>query len=137
MPSAPHKSCSAFPCPNPATYRGRCAAHARKAGSQRWSENDGAYNGPWRKLSVLAKAEEPLCRWCRALGLVESTMQVDHIIPIAERPDLRLFRANLMGLCLNHHGLKTSDEIAGRIAQPFVQRQRLGVLQAIENEQHG
>jgi 5-methylcytosine-specific restriction endonuclease McrA len=38
------------------------------------------------------------------------TQAIDHIIPIKLRPDLRLVRSNLQGLCFSHHNAKTRAE---------------------------
>ena len=44
-------------------------------------------------------SEEPLCQVHLKRGEVVPSDQVDHIIPLAERPDLRLVRLNLQGIC--------------------------------------
>jgi len=120
MPMLPPRNCSQWPCPHPAVYRGRCEAHSKAANRQRWSDNDGAYNGAWRRLRILVKAEEPLCRECLKLGLVEATTEIDHILPVRTHPELRLVRSNLAGLCSRHHSEKTAREngFGGGLANP-------------------
>ncbi|RWD03777.1 MAG: HNH endonuclease [Mesorhizobium sp.] len=58
-------------------------------------------------------ALEPLCQWCKALGIVEIATDVDHI----RRPngDLSLERdeRNHQSLCKSHHSSKTRWEDAG------------------------
>ncbi|MCU1339308.1 MAG: endonuclease [Bryobacterales bacterium] len=130
MPNSPPRACSVQPCPNAATYRGRCAAHARKNEAQRWEQNAGKYDTPWKKMSKLVLHSEPLCRWCKAEGQVVPATQSDHIIPIDERPDLRLYKPNCMPLCHSHHSKKTNDEQAGRMPDLFVILQRQKVLAA-------
>jgi 5-methylcytosine-specific restriction protein A len=57
-------------------------------------------------------AEEPLCRKCLESGQVAAAIDVDHIIPLRRRPDLRLDRSNLQSLCKSHHSQKTLLESA-------------------------
>lgn len=52
----------------------------------------------WRKLSAEVRAAESRCRWClRPLPL--SKRVADHIIPLAQAPDLALSRDNLAVAC--------------------------------------
>jgi 5-methylcytosine-specific restriction endonuclease McrA len=47
---------------------------------------------------------------CLAVGMIEATRQVDHIVPFRGLDDpLRLLRSNLQGLCVVCHQAKTSD----------------------------
>ncbi len=48
-------------------------------------------------------ADQPLCELCEAEGIVEAAVEVHHVQPIAQRPDLRLERGNLMCLCVPCH----------------------------------
>lgn len=59
-------------------------------------------------------ANEPLCRMCKAEGIVRQATEVDHIIPLAfggEDID-----QNCQSLCSAHHLMKTSTEDAGNLA---------------------
>ena len=137
MANAPLRPCTMPACPNPANYRGRCEAHASQAARQRYTHSRGVYRsdgGVWRKLQRLLLAEEPLCRECATLGFVEAARQVDHVIPISERPELRLYRPNLEALCHRHHSAKTRDEVNGRPPSRFYQEQRAKVLEALAAE---
>jgi hypothetical protein len=57
------------------------------------------YDRQWRKLRERVLYEEPLCRLCQAAGRVEAATEVDHIIPLRVRPELRLERSNARPLC--------------------------------------
>ena len=64
----------------------------------------------WLRARELVLREEPLCRRCLELGVATKTTQVDHIEPLALRPDLATVRSNLQGLCTACHALKSADE---------------------------
>lgn len=85
------------------------AAHDR----QRPSASQRGYDAAWRKLRRLIMAERPLCVDCLAEGLVKVGEAVDHIIPIEQRPDLRLDPNNLAVRCHSHHNSKTAREDGG------------------------
>ena len=53
----------------------------------------------WRKLRAQVLIEEPLCRIQIEDVCTLVSTQVDHIIPVALRPDLDLVRGNLQGAC--------------------------------------
>lgn len=60
---------------------------------------DPRHTRAWRRLRDQVVAEEPTCR-LRLPGictLVSTT--ADHVIPVTERPDLTLERANVRGSC--------------------------------------
>ena len=61
----------------------------------------------WRELSEAWRAEHPLCVACEAEGKVTEATEVDHVIPIHRRPDLRFDRSNLQSLCSEHHRRKS------------------------------
>lgn len=59
----------------------------------------------WRALRDRVVAEEPLC-WLRYPDLCTTvSTTADHVIPIRQRPDLGMDRANLRGACrpCNNH----------------------------------
>jgi 5-methylcytosine-specific restriction endonuclease McrA len=74
---------------------------------RRGTTNERGYDADWERLRDLHKFNEPLCRHCLAKGLVVPMDEVDHIIDIAVRPDLRLDDANLQSLCKSCHSRKT------------------------------
>lgn len=85
------------------------AAHDR----QRPSASKRGYDAAWKKLRRLILAAEPLCRMCKAEGRITLAQVVDHIVPIAQAPELRLDQSNCQPLCHHHHNVKTSTEDGG------------------------
>jgi hypothetical protein len=75
--------------------------------ARRGSAASRGYDGEWRKLRLAYLAQHPLCVMCD--GPTPATV-VDHIISIAERPDLRLDWSNLRPLCKRHHDQHTARE---------------------------
>ena len=68
----------------------------------------GLYDRTWMKLRLIFLQEHPLCCECgRPAG------EVDHKIPISERPELRLDPANLQAMCKSCHSRKTASEDGG------------------------
>jgi len=109
MPTAPPRACICQPCPNPAEYRGRCREHARRAESARGSAAERGYGSDWRRLRTAKLATDPVCQIrTHCHGIVAE--EVDHIVPIRERPDLRLEWSNLQSACKRCHSAKTLSE---------------------------
>lgn len=130
MPALPKRPCSVMGCREFAHDRGRCQTHARQHDQVRGSSTARGYDSAWERLRDLVRAEEPYCRECVAEGVYDTsaaTAQVDHIIRISERPDLRLARRNLQGLCDRHHAAKSSAERGRGEYSEFQRRQREGV----------
>lgn len=96
-------ACSWPGCPNV-----DCQEHQSR--DERQSAHHRGYDRTWRKLRLLVLAEEPLCRFCLEEGRVRASEHVDHIIPLRERPDLRLVRSNLRGLCESCHNRRKHHE---------------------------
>lgn len=79
----------------------------------RLSASKRGYNRTWRRLRKQYLSLNPFCLFCKP-KLVPAT-EVDHIIPISERPDLRLATHNLRGLCKPCHSRRTArDQSFGR-----------------------
>jgi len=110
MPLAPLQPCNTPGCPALVTHGVRCIEHRRKNEREKGHAYKRGYDRTWERLRDKVRSEEPLCRRGLELGLVEPTEHIDHIIPIRDRPDLRLKRPNLQGLCKKHHGEKTARE---------------------------
>lgn len=123
MAVSPPRVCSAPGCYALAHGSARCPAHPyeprpRKRWSERDRERDRArgsasergYDAAWHRLRNAILARDPLCRMCQAQGRTRTAMEVDHIIPISERPDLRLVEGNLQPLCRPCHRIKTARE---------------------------
>lgn len=48
---------------------------------------------------------------CAMWGCGAPANEVDHIVPMRDRPDLRLAWWNLRALCKSHHSRKTAHEV--------------------------
>lgn len=87
-------------------YRCPCQRdRALRAKDQRASARDRGYDREWDKLAAEHRRAHPRCVECGA-----PVGAVDHIIPVSERPDLRLEPSNLQSLCRSHHAQKTAAE---------------------------
>ena len=54
---------------------------------------------------------QPFCEDCLQEGIRnDEDIEVDHVIPIDVRPDLRLEITNLRSRCRRHHRLKTNAD---------------------------
>ena len=96
---------------------GRCPAHTKAKAAiapPRLSPSKRGYDGAWERLRKIKLAADPMCQIQTHCGDRSITRQVatevDHIIPIAERPDLRLDYDNLQSACKSCHSAKTARE---------------------------
>ena len=71
---------------------------------------DNPYDAHWRRLRRAFLAANPLCARHLERALTVAANEVDHKIPIAVRPDLRLEWDNLQSLCKPCHSAKTYRE---------------------------
>jgi 5-methylcytosine-specific restriction protein A len=101
----------AAPVHRPAGYR---TADQRRAEADRRRGNttQRGYDGDWQKLSREFRAMNPYCQCDEHQGKDGRALAevVDHRIPIAERPDLRLEWSNLRAMtkrCHDRHTAKT------------------------------
>ena len=63
----------------------------------------------WKAVRELQLAQFPLCRECKAAGLLIMATVVDHIIPIAQG-GAPLDLNNCQSMCVKHHNAKTKSE---------------------------
>ena len=86
-----------------ASERERKRAYAR---SQPTSKQRG-YDQAWRRLR-----DELVKRWpkCCAPGCTFPTEEIDHVVSIRERTDLRLDPTNLRPYCKHHHSQRTARD---------------------------
>ena len=95
----------------PSIARVRKAKDRRQHDRARGSAAKRGYDSQWRKLRKAFLAAHPLCECdeCRGGegGIVPADV-VDHIIPISERPDLRLEWSNLRAMSKPHHDRHTA-----------------------------
>ena len=113
MPSLAKRQCSEQPCPNLAEYRSRCRTHARGEERDRGTANQRGYDAVWECLRRQKLAANPTCQiktHCEGMFPENAATEVDHIIPIRERPDLRLVWENLQSSCKPCHSAKTARE---------------------------
>lgn len=71
------------------------------------------YDARWNRVRDAARRRDKhLCQDCLAEGILnDQQIEVDHIIPVHIRPDLRLVLSNCICRCKRHHRLKTlADE---------------------------
>ena len=88
-------------------YERRRAADAALAGAQRLRNTQ-----RWKKARRVHLLDEPLCRACSLAGRARMADDVDHVVPLVERPDLAFDDRNLQSLCRPHHNRKTALEAA-------------------------
>jgi 5-methylcytosine-specific restriction protein A len=68
----------------------------------------------WRLLRERVLREEPLCRYCKEMGLIQASEHVDHIKPVRTHRQLAFNRSNLQGLCAHcHNSVKQREEKLG------------------------
>lgn len=73
------------------------------------------YDWYWSKVSERFRRKHPFCRFCEQKGFeVTPAEVVDHIIPLVDRPDLKLTTSNLQSLCGRCHAYKGRLEIYAR-----------------------
>ena len=109
LPKAAPRACGAQPCPNMAEYRGVCKVHARDNNRARGSAEERGYDSDWRRLRAAKLAVDPICELrTRCMGMVAS--EVHHVIPIRDRPDLRLEWSNLRSACKPCHSALTRSQ---------------------------
>jgi 5-methylcytosine-specific restriction protein A len=83
------------------------AERRRKAAlaKQRPSPTAQGYDGAWRKVRRLFIERHPVC--CTP-GCGKPTVDIDHVLPLKERPDLRLNWSNLRPFCRSCHSRRTA-----------------------------
>lgn len=93
----------------------RVAAYDRA----RAAENAKIYGPDWRKIRKAFLAANPMC----VCGCGQRATQVDHIVSVRERPDLRLVWSNLRAMSASCHSRRTAtDQGYGRAARERVER---------------
>jgi 5-methylcytosine-specific restriction protein A len=101
MPIAPRAACSHSTC----RYRKPCPVHKTRRPSARQMGYDRAHEA----LRAHVLREEPICRLChRAPSVI-----ADHIVSIKARPELRLVRSNVRGVCTRCHNRRTAQDQPG------------------------
>ena len=114
MPSAIKTRCR-FPGCNRAVRDRFCDEHRRAtwraADARRATPAERGYDARWRRLRAWYIRQHPLCEDCLEEGIVCATaIEVDHILPISVRADMRLDASNLRSRCHMHHRRKTLQD---------------------------
>jgi 5-methylcytosine-specific restriction protein A len=110
MPIRPKRSCN-FPGCTELVDKGYCDKHKkdnRKVYDKEYDRTRGTstqrgYGANHRKLRKIVLDEEPLCRHCKAKGIIKPSKEMDHI----DGDQFNLARDNLQGLCKSCHSKKT------------------------------
>ena len=84
----------------------------RERDQRRGSSAQRGYDYAWQQLRLLKLQTDPMCESCKPEGRVRLAREVDHVIRITERPDLRLDWGNLKSLCSRCHAAKSAAERA-------------------------
>lgn len=92
------------------TREQRQAAAKRQVDARRGNTTQRGYGADWQCLRAEQLRREPLCRFCAEAGRFTCGQVVDHIVPIAEAPHLRLDPDNLRTLCKRCHDRRTATE---------------------------
>lgn len=107
----PHQNVNAGTptAPPTLTDSGWCDSHAR----DRWqdgreSASKRGYDRCWRKVREQHLRSSPLCLDCLIEGIVTAATNAHHVEKIADNPERRLDRTNLMSLCSRHHDIRTA-----------------------------
>lgn len=108
MPSSSPKPCSRPGCCGIVVSKDLCEDHlpTYRRFEVREKTATRGYDNEWRVLSEWKRNVDPICERCERMP----ADCVDHIIPIAIRPELRLARRNLQSLCNPCHAEKTSED---------------------------
>ncbi|MBO6509506.1 MAG: HNH endonuclease [Roseibium sp.] len=110
----------AFPTYRRQKYPTLSSRKARE-GQDRSDSGERGYDSRWNRLSARFAKQNPFCRFCEQEGYDTELGQArDHIIPVQERPDLRLDWKNVQNLCNRHHnGEKRRLEAIARATGQF------------------
>lgn len=100
-------ACRVSTCPEMAYKNGYCYRHWKESRKRyddaRGTPPERGYDQTWGNLRLLYLAEHCLCEECKKAGILKAAQEVHHVIPISQRPDLRLDPENLMALCKPCH----------------------------------
>jgi len=84
---------------------------ATREQSEKYKEAQRFYaSKAWRSLREQKITANPLCEECLKTDRLRPTVDVDHIQPRDERPELEFEWSNLRGLCKGCHAAKTRAE---------------------------
>lgn len=117
MPQRIERPCRAYLCPNTTSNpNGYCMEHQGTARQHEADRRESAYrrgyDRRWERFREAYLREYPLCEDCLKQTLPGESPQpateVHHIRKLAEHPELKYVKSNLMGLCHRHHSIRTA-----------------------------
>lgn len=109
----PIRLCLETSCHRAATYRGRCAVHAREREAATHRNRQLYNSAKWQNTRRVQLHLHPMCAHCDSEGRDTIATDVDHIVPLEDGGDRWSFD-NLQSLCHAHHSMKTRREQATR-----------------------
>ncbi len=113
MAHKPAHPCGYPGCPDLTETR-FCTRHAQRYEVHRGTRQARGYDDVWLRFRnnfiEHRIITDPLCAGCQKPFASKSDIQVDHIIPLRERPDLKYEGSNLQLLCRRCHFEKTNKE---------------------------
>lgn len=116
MPQRSKKLCAVPGCPTKTLTRwcdehSKTTAIVRPYDTRRGSSSERGYDGPWRKLRLVAlRRDDYLCQECLKNGRPTTAQEVHHIQGIDVAPELRLEIDNLASVCKPCHLRLTAEE---------------------------
>lgn len=110
MPSAALRFCASPGC-SARVPHGYCAAHRQARERDRGTRHARGYDNHWLRLSRQYLAQHPWCvGYPQGIHPIRVLAEVtDHIVPIKQRPDLRLEPSNWQSLCRACNARKAID----------------------------
>lgn len=103
------RSCVEPRCPDPATYRGRCARHSRSRERRINRAGRKVYNT--KRWKILRRRKLFLTPLCEHPACVDIATDVHHLVAI-EAGGEPYSMDNLQALCHSHHSVETRREQA-------------------------
>ena len=83
---------------------------ASLSGPQHGKRRKGRYDATWVRFRIAYLSSHPYCRDCEERGILNIATEVHHVLPLLQRPDLRLDEANMLSLCKRCHSRRTAAE---------------------------
>ena len=117
------KICAKAGCGKPTKER-FCETHKKEryASFDRTRETSTArgYDYKWYKFQDYFLNKNPLCKFCLEKNVITEATEVDHIITLRSRPDLKFEESNCRALCKPCHSRRTyQDQV-----KPFRDKER-------------
>lgn len=123
MPRKPLSPCSVAGCPRVATYRGRCAAHAKQAERARARQpGRRRFDRRWRQTRAAFLAHYPTCQATDEAALRDHALHGNVATSVHHKVDWQLGGAdswgNLLALCHRCHSRITMRRLQEKGLRP-------------------